>query len=132
VSILRIILLLFRALFQNRSRLALENLALRQQLPILRSVGSSVTEVTEGGPWSLILGSSSWGSPSWRVASLSTSAVPGGICLDIDVLRGPLIAGQEDAGHTYKEELLRAFMWFVGLLCDVTLADASQSWRGLV
>jgi len=36
VSILRIILLLFRALFRDRSRLALENLALRQQLAILR------------------------------------------------------------------------------------------------
>jgi transposase InsO family protein len=36
VSILRVILLLFRALFRNRSRLALENLALRQQLAILR------------------------------------------------------------------------------------------------
>src|SRR3989454_10631249 len=35
VSILRIILLLFRALFRDRSRLALENLALRQQLAIL-------------------------------------------------------------------------------------------------
>ncbi len=36
MSILRIILLLFRALFRNRSQLALENLALRQQLAILR------------------------------------------------------------------------------------------------
>src|SRR6266699_3894180 len=36
VSILRIILLLFRALFRDRSRLALENLALRQQLAVLR------------------------------------------------------------------------------------------------
>ena len=35
VSILRIILLLFRALFRDRSRLALENLALRQQLAVL-------------------------------------------------------------------------------------------------
>jgi putative transposase len=35
VSILRIILLLFRALFRSRSRLALENLALRQQLAVL-------------------------------------------------------------------------------------------------
>ena len=34
--ILRIILLLVRALFRGRSRLALENLALRQQLAILR------------------------------------------------------------------------------------------------
>jgi putative transposase len=36
VSILRVILLLLRALFRNRSQLALENLALRQQLAILR------------------------------------------------------------------------------------------------
>jgi transposase InsO family protein len=36
VSILRIILLLFHALFRDRSQLALENLALRQQLAILR------------------------------------------------------------------------------------------------
>ena len=36
MSILRVILLLFRALFRDRSRLALENLALRQQLAILR------------------------------------------------------------------------------------------------
>jgi putative transposase len=36
VSILRIILLLVRALFRDRSHLALENLALRQQLAILR------------------------------------------------------------------------------------------------
>jgi len=36
VSILRVILLLFRALFRDRSQLALENLALRQQLAILR------------------------------------------------------------------------------------------------
>ena len=36
MSILRIILLLFRALFRDRSQLALENLALRQQLAILR------------------------------------------------------------------------------------------------
>jgi transposase InsO family protein len=36
VSILRIILQLSRALFRDRSRLALENLALRQQLAILR------------------------------------------------------------------------------------------------
>src|SRR6058998_2949008 len=36
VSILRVILLLFRALFRDRSQLALENLALRQQLTILR------------------------------------------------------------------------------------------------
>jgi hypothetical protein len=36
VSILRIILLLFRALFRDRSQLALENLAFRQQLAILR------------------------------------------------------------------------------------------------
>jgi len=36
VSILGIILLLFRALFRDRSQLALENLALRQQLAILR------------------------------------------------------------------------------------------------
>ena len=36
MSILRVFLLLFRALFQERSRLALENLALRQQLAILR------------------------------------------------------------------------------------------------
>jgi len=36
VSILRIILLLFRALFRDRSQLSLENLALRQQLAILR------------------------------------------------------------------------------------------------
>ncbi len=35
MSILRIILLLFRALFQDRVQLALENLALRQQLAIL-------------------------------------------------------------------------------------------------
>ena len=35
MSILRIILLLFRALFRDRSQLALENLALRQQLAIL-------------------------------------------------------------------------------------------------
>lgn len=35
VSILRIILLLLRALFRDRSQLALENLALRQQLAIL-------------------------------------------------------------------------------------------------
>ena len=34
--ILRVILLLFRALFRDRSQLALENLALRQQLAILR------------------------------------------------------------------------------------------------
>ena len=36
MSILRIILLLFRALFRGRPQLALENLALRQQLAILR------------------------------------------------------------------------------------------------
>jgi transposase InsO family protein len=36
VSILRVILLLFRSLFRDRSHLALENLALRQQLAILR------------------------------------------------------------------------------------------------
>ena len=36
MSILRIILLLFRALFRDRSQLALENLALRQQLAVLR------------------------------------------------------------------------------------------------
>ena len=36
MSILRIILLLFRALFRHRSELALENLALRQQLAVLR------------------------------------------------------------------------------------------------
>ncbi len=36
MSILRVILLLFRALFRDRSQLALENLALRQQLAILR------------------------------------------------------------------------------------------------
>ncbi len=36
MSILRIILLLVRALFRDRSQLALENLALRQQLAILR------------------------------------------------------------------------------------------------
>ena len=36
MSILGIILLLFRALFRDRSQLALENLALRQQLAILR------------------------------------------------------------------------------------------------
>jgi len=36
VSVLRIILLLFRSLFRDRSQLALENLALRQQLAILR------------------------------------------------------------------------------------------------
>src|SRR2546425_1622305 len=36
VFILRVILLLFRALFRDRSQLALENLALRQQLAILR------------------------------------------------------------------------------------------------
>src|SRR6266446_7293994 len=36
VSILQVILLLFRALFRGRSQLALENLALRQQLAILR------------------------------------------------------------------------------------------------
>ncbi len=36
MSIPRIVLLLFRALFRDRSRLALENLALRQQLAILR------------------------------------------------------------------------------------------------
>ena len=35
MSILRVILLLLRALFRDRSRLALENLALRQQLAIL-------------------------------------------------------------------------------------------------
>ena len=35
MSILRIILLLFRVLFGDRSQLALENLALRQQLAIL-------------------------------------------------------------------------------------------------
>jgi putative transposase len=35
VSILRVILLLVGALFRNRSRLALENLALRQQLAVL-------------------------------------------------------------------------------------------------
>ena len=35
MSIFRIILLLFRALLRGRSRLALENLALRQQLAIL-------------------------------------------------------------------------------------------------
>ncbi len=35
MSILRMILLLFRALFRDRSRLALENLALRQQLALL-------------------------------------------------------------------------------------------------
>ncbi len=37
MSILRIILLLFRALFRDRSQLALESLALRQQLAILRN-----------------------------------------------------------------------------------------------
>ncbi len=36
MSILRVILLLFRALFQDRSLLALENLDLRQQLAVLR------------------------------------------------------------------------------------------------
>ncbi len=36
MSILRVILLLVRALFQDRSQLALENLALRQQLAVLR------------------------------------------------------------------------------------------------
>ena len=36
MSTLRVILLLFRALCRDRSRLALENLALRQQLAILR------------------------------------------------------------------------------------------------
>ncbi len=36
MSFLRIILLLLRALFRDRSRVALENLALRQQLAILR------------------------------------------------------------------------------------------------
>ncbi len=36
MSILRVILQLFRALFRDRSQLALENLALRQQLAILR------------------------------------------------------------------------------------------------
>lgn len=36
MSILRIILLLFRAIFRYRSQLALENLALRQQLTVLR------------------------------------------------------------------------------------------------
>jgi hypothetical protein len=36
VSILRIILLLFRAIFRYRSQLALENLTLRQQLAVLR------------------------------------------------------------------------------------------------
>ena len=36
MSILRVILLLFRALFRDRSQLALENLALRQQLAILQ------------------------------------------------------------------------------------------------
>ncbi len=36
MSILRVILLLFRALLRDCSRLALENLALRQQLAILR------------------------------------------------------------------------------------------------
>ena len=35
MSILRVILLLLRALFRDRSQLALENLALRQQLAIL-------------------------------------------------------------------------------------------------
>ncbi len=35
MSILRIVLLLVRALFRNQSHLALENLALRQQLAIL-------------------------------------------------------------------------------------------------
>ncbi len=35
MSIFRIILLLFRALFRDRSQLALENLALRQQLAVL-------------------------------------------------------------------------------------------------
>src|SRR3989441_7833684 len=35
MSILRVILLLFRALFQGRPQLALENLALRQQLAVL-------------------------------------------------------------------------------------------------
>lgn len=34
-SILRIILLLFRVLFWNRSQMVLENLAFRQQLPIV-------------------------------------------------------------------------------------------------
>ncbi len=36
MPILRVILLLFRALFRDRSQLALENLALRQQLAILK------------------------------------------------------------------------------------------------
>ncbi len=36
MSILRVILLLFRALFRDRSQLVLENLALRQQLAGLR------------------------------------------------------------------------------------------------
>ncbi len=36
MSILRILLLLFRALFRGRSPLALENLALRQQLSVLK------------------------------------------------------------------------------------------------
>lgn len=35
MSILRVIFLLFRALFRDRSQLALENLALRQHLAIL-------------------------------------------------------------------------------------------------
>ncbi len=37
MSIFRVILLLFRALFRDRSQLALESLALRQQLAILRN-----------------------------------------------------------------------------------------------
>ena len=36
MSILGVVLLLFRALLRDRSQLALENLALRQQLAILR------------------------------------------------------------------------------------------------
>jgi hypothetical protein len=49
MSILRVFLILFRALFQDRSQLALENLALRQQLAILHGKASA-TRISRGGP----------------------------------------------------------------------------------
>jgi len=101
VSILRIILLLFRVLFRDRSQLALENLALRQQLAILRHKAPNprlrradrafwVSPARVWDPWrsALILvkvrrpparGDRKTGTPPRRPASLSPAArSPGG------------------------------------------------------
>ncbi len=48
MSILRIILLLFSALFRDRSQLALENLALRRQLAFLK--WSAQFQIARAGP----------------------------------------------------------------------------------